>query len=225
MKQKLDTTIEENQLLKERVDVQSKDIKVLKGKMQAVLETNAHLTRRLDTVSEENRDMRNILITLLDNRDADVHVATVAFSAKLNGGLVQLGQHQTVGYHSVYTNIGNAYDSRHNHFIVPEKGVYLLSFTGVNVDGQGVYLEIVTNRNQIAIVYCSLTAHSMDSQTIVEVLEKGDVVWVRHGYGGPAQINGNDAYPYLHIPAAGLIEQWLLYDIKWEETDVVHEKV
>ncbi|XP_071177259.1 uncharacterized protein [Mytilus edulis] len=255
VKQKLDTTIEENQIFKERTDVQSKDIKSLKVKMQEVLETNTHLTERIDTVSEENRDMKNILNTLLENREADVHVpndngqnekeivtfssvnvpvlfrgdekvrnkkiqggnilstkymkekrlllnittdspgvSRVAFSAKLTGGVVQLGQHQTVGYNTVYTNIGNAYNSNHNHFIVPEKGVYLLSFTGMNVDGQMVYLEMVKNGEEIAIVYCSPKAHSMGSQTIVEVLEKGDIVWVRHGPGGPAQINGNDAY-------------------------------
>lgn len=67
MKQKLDTTFEENHLLKERVDIQSKDIK-------EVLETNAHLEERLDTVFEENRYLKNILITFLEDRDTDVHV-------------------------------------------------------------------------------------------------------------------------------------------------------
>ncbi|XP_063448417.1 uncharacterized protein LOC134727949 [Mytilus trossulus] len=255
VKQKLDTTIEENQLSKERTDVQSKDIKSLKRKMQEVLETNTHLTERIDTVSEENRDMKNILNTLLENREADVHVpngngqnekeivtfssvnvpvllrgdekvrhkkiqagnilstkymkekrlllnittdspavSRVAFSAKLTGGNVQLGHHQTVGYNTVDTNIGNAYDANHNNFIVPEKGVYLLSFTGMNVDGQNVYLEMMKNGKEIAIVYCSPKANSMGSQTIVEVLEKGDIVWVRHVHSGAVQINGNDPY-------------------------------
>lgn len=67
MKQKLDTTFEDNHLLKERVDIQSKDIK-------EVLETNAHLEERLDTVFEENRYLKNILITFLEDRDTDVHV-------------------------------------------------------------------------------------------------------------------------------------------------------
>ncbi|CAC5410359.1 C1QL [Mytilus coruscus] len=256
MKQKLDSTIEENHLLRERVDVQSKDIKALIGKMKVVLETNAHLTERLDTVSEENRDMKNILITLLEYKDADVNVSNnneqnenkmvsfssvnepvlfredeknkhantqggkilstkhmkgkrlllnslttespvisrVAFSAKLIGGHIQLGQHQTVGYNTVYTNIGNAYDSRFNHFIVPSKGVYLLSITGMNVSGQHVYLEMVKNGNQIAIVYCGDSGNNMGSQTIAEVLEKGDVVWVRDAYDGYETINGNDGY-------------------------------
>lgn len=121
-------------------------------------------------------------------------ISRVAFSAQLTGGSVQLGQHQTVGYNTVLTNIGNAYDFRYNHFIVPAKGVYLLSLTGMNVAGQHVYLEMVKNGKKIAFVYCSSNADSMGSQTIAVVLEKNDVVWVRHGYGGAAQINGNDAY-------------------------------
>ncbi|XP_063448415.1 uncharacterized protein LOC134727947 [Mytilus trossulus] len=254
MKQKLDTTIKDNILLKERVDVLSKDNSEI---MQVVLETNAHLTERFDAVSEETQTIKNILNTLLEERDCDVHIpnnneqnenemgrstsvsdqillrddeknihikthgdkklstkfknekrllqnsfttelpaiSRVAFSAQLTGGNVQLGQHQTVGYNTVLTNIGSAYDSRHNHFIVPAKGVYLLSFTGLNVSGDSIYLEMVKNGNQIALVYCSPTTNNMGSQMIVEVLEKGDVVWVRHhASGGPAQVDGINAY-------------------------------
>ncbi|CAG2227233.1 C1QL [Mytilus edulis] len=203
MKQKLDTTFEDNNLLKERVDIQSKDIK-------EVLETNAHLEERLDTVFEENRYLKNILITFLEDRDTDVHVpnnneqneneigvstsvsepvlfsdhskgrqaktqndkilpsefqkekrlflqdniltqlpAIIAFSVQLTGGHIQLGQQQTVGYNTVITNIGNAYDSGHNHFIAPIKGLYLLSFTGMNKDGPDFYLEMVKTETRL----------------------------------------------------------------------------
>jgi hypothetical protein len=62
--------------------------------------------------------------------------ARIAFYAVLTHDL-SLGQHQTVEYDKVITNVGNAYDSRHGHFISPVKGVYLMSFN----NKQEVYLR------------------------------------------------------------------------------------
>jgi hypothetical protein len=71
-------------------------------------------------------------------------VAKIAFYAVLTQDL-SLDQHQIVEYDKVITNVGNAYDSRHGHFSSPVKGVYMMSFTLMNVGGRPMDIEMVRN--------------------------------------------------------------------------------
>lgn len=93
-------------------------------------------------------------------------ISKIAFSAQIIWGHVLLGQKQSVVYNTVLTNIGNGYDPRHSHFIVPAKGVYLLSFNGMNVHAPDLYLEMVKNGDPIAAVYCASATSIMGSQMI-----------------------------------------------------------
>lgn len=104
----------------------------------------------------------------------------VAFSATLNHH-VTLGTHQAIQYDNVITNIGHAYDTRHGHFIVPFKGLYLISVTAYNYPGFNVFLELVRNNLVIASMYSygSGGAQSGLTETLILRLEKGDMVWVR----------------------------------------------
>ena len=74
-------------------------------------------------------------------------VARIAFYAGLTHD-VTLGQQQTVEYDKVITNVGNAYDSRHGHFISPVKGVYLMSFTLMNENGGIADIEMIKKRSK-----------------------------------------------------------------------------
>lgn len=125
--------------------------------------------------------------------DTPPTTSKVAFSVSLTHR-IQLGQHQVVEYDKVNTNVGNGYDIRHAHFIVPTRGVYLLSFTVMNVNGEYLYLEMVKNSEQIALVYGGQSDYNMGSETIVHLLEKGDVVWVRHTHDNTPTINGDDPF-------------------------------
>ena len=105
-------------------------------------------------------------------------ISKVAFSAILTTQLA-LGQHQTVEYDKVLTNIGNGYDSRHGHFTAPIKAVYLFSCSMMNKEGTSIHLEIVKNGIRVAELYGDDDDFSMATQVVIVLLEKGDMVWVR----------------------------------------------
>jgi hypothetical protein len=106
-------------------------------------------------------------------------ISKVAFSAILTTRLA-LGQHQLVEYDKVLTNIGNGYDSRHGHFTAPIKAVYLFSCIMMNMEGSSIHLEIVKNGIRRAHLYADDDDYSMATQVVIVLLEKGDMVWVRH---------------------------------------------
>ena len=106
-------------------------------------------------------------------------VPRIAFYAILTHDL-SLGQHQTVEYDKVVTNVGNAYNSRHGHFISPVKGVYLMSFTLMNKNGGDMEIEMVRNGVRVAHGYGDSTGYNMGTQVAIVILEKDDMVWVRH---------------------------------------------
>ena len=118
-------------------------------------------------------------------------VARIAFYAVLTRA-VSLGQQQTVEYNKVITNIGNAYDSRHGHFISPVKGVYLMSFTLMNVNGGIANIEMIKNGVSIALGYGDTGGDNMGTQVAIVMLEKGDMVWIRHAASATQTINGYD---------------------------------
>ncbi|CAC5410356.1 C1QL [Mytilus coruscus] len=121
-------------------------------------------------------------------------ITNVAFSVALTGGQILLGTHQVIEYNTVYTNIGNSYDVRHGHFIVPTTGVYLLSYTIMTSTDVEAYIEMVKNGVRISVVYCSTDGYDMNTQTTVQLMQRGDIVWIRHVNGGTPTLNGSGPY-------------------------------
>ena len=117
-------------------------------------------------------------------------VARIAFYAVLTHD-VSLGQHQIVEYDKVITNVGNAYDSRHGHFISPVKGVYLMSFTVMNNNGAEMYIEMVRNGVRVAYGYGDTRGYNMGTQVAIVILEKGDMSWMRHAYSTTQTLHGD----------------------------------
>lgn len=64
----------------------------------------------------------------------------------------------------------------------------------MNLKVEHLYLEMVKNSEKIAIVYVGQNYYNMGSETIVHLLEKGDVVWVRHDNSGTPTLYGGDAF-------------------------------
>ena len=117
-------------------------------------------------------------------------VAKITFCAVLTQDL-SLGQHQIVEYDKAITNVGNACDSRHGHFSSPVKGVYMMSFTLMNVGGGPMDIEMVRNGVRVAYGYSDTTGYSMGTQVAIVMLEKGDMVWVRHAPSSTEALRGN----------------------------------
>ena len=121
-------------------------------------------------------------------------ISKVAFSAILTTPLA-LGEHQIVEYDKVLTNIGNGYDSRHGHFTAPIKAVYLFSCSMMNIEGiSKVYLEIVKNGIRVAHLYSDEDDYSMATQVVIVMLEKGDMVWVRHSDTASSRLLNDGGY-------------------------------
>ncbi|VDI10555.1 Hypothetical predicted protein [Mytilus galloprovincialis] len=144
-----------------------------------MLKKNTHLQKRL---------LQDTFTT------ASPAITRVAFSVALTGGHVLLGTHQVIEYNKVYTNIGNSYDVRHGHFIVPTTGIYLLSFTIMTATDVTAYIEMVKNGVLISQVYSTNNRNEMDTQTTVHSLQRGDIVWIRHANGGTPTLNGSGPY-------------------------------
>ncbi|VDI50661.1 Hypothetical predicted protein [Mytilus galloprovincialis] len=127
----------------------------------------------------------------------------IAFSAAL-AHTVNLGQDQLVEYDKIVTNIGNGFDSRHSHFIAPVKGIYIFSACGFSQGSFASHLDIVKNGKAIGYLYTH--ADHMGTQVVVSILEKGDMVWVKHRHvydsTGNAVIYGATAEQFVTFSGA-----------------------
>ncbi|XP_021364553.1 complement C1q-like protein 3 isoform X1 [Mizuhopecten yessoensis] len=91
-----------------------------------------------------------------------------------------LGQHQTIDFDDVVTNVENGYDSRHGHFTAPVAGLY--SFTSnvlLTSHSRLMYLVIVKNGVIVGHLY-SNSGYDHGSRTVVLLLAIGDMVRVRN---------------------------------------------
>ncbi|XP_063420453.1 complement C1q-like protein 4 [Mytilus trossulus] len=190
------------------VTIQSK---LLEDKVNMILEENKDLNKLVRDMSQQindlereaqnrkyvytdtglkyavRKDKRLLMNGLVPQQETDI----VAFSATLNH-VVTLGTHQAIEYDNVITNIGHAYDARHGHFIVPFKGLYLISVTGYNSPAVNVFLELVRNSQVIFNMYSDGRGGGQSglTETLILSLDKGDMVWVR------GRSSGNDIYGF-----------------------------
>ncbi|VDI50722.1 Hypothetical predicted protein [Mytilus galloprovincialis] len=194
--------IEENKQLKSTVHKIEFDYKRLQNGYRKIVDTNNELRAEMHNIKgccshelQRNNSLTSFKRLLLNNGDADGQ--TVAFTAAVNRVLT-LGPNQAVQFEKIITNVGNAYDPRHGHMIVPVKGFYLISVTLFNKAEDSDYIELVKNGNPLVYFYEQAGRYSPMSQTIIVSLEKGDVVWVKnhdsasysghHLFGAPAEL-------------------------------------
>ena len=93
------------------------------------------------------------------------------------------------------TNIGQAYDPRHGHFIAPVNGMYLISASIMSVNAKSVHCYIVKNGAAVTALYGGVDDYQADTQTIVLDLQAGDMIWIIHSAGvDNEQINVYNSY-------------------------------
>ncbi|CAG2237959.1 C1QL [Mytilus edulis] len=194
--------IEENKQLRSTVHEIEFDYKRLQNGYCKLLDTNNELRAEMHNIKgccsheqQHDNSLTSFKRLLLNNVDADGQ--TVAFTAAVNR-LLTLGPNQAVQFEKIITNVGNAYDPRHGHMIVPVKGLYIISVTVFNKAADTEYIELVKNGNTLVHFYEQGGRYTPMSQTIIVSLEKSDVVWVRnhdsaaysghHLYGAPAEL-------------------------------------
>jgi hypothetical protein len=98
----------------------------------------------------------------------------LAFSAMLSD--VNLGQDQTVAYNNVITNIGRADDPQTGYFTFLVKDVYMFSASIFTLPDFQVHLHTVHNGKVITRLFSQNTGWNLRSQTIIVILEEGDIV-------------------------------------------------
>lgn len=82
----------------------------------------------------------------------------------------------------------NSFNANGNHeFIARVHGVYIFSYTILNMEGQSVINEIVKNDRPLAATKHDSDDYNMGSQTIIVELVHGDRVWIRLSTSTPIQ--------------------------------------
>jgi hypothetical protein len=99
----------------------------------------------------------------------------LAFSA-MSTTDVNLGQHRTVAYNNVITNIGGIYDPQTGYFTFLVKDVYMFSASIFTLPDLQVHLHTVHNSKVITRLFSQNTDWNLGSQTIIVILEEGDIV-------------------------------------------------
>merc|ERR1711971_985753 len=92
---------------------------------QTVADLRNTNTRLTNTISEMNATIQRL------DHGQMMGTQQIIFYAFLSTSK-ELGQDQTIEFDKVVTNVGNAYDSRHGHFIAPISGYYHFSATILN---------------------------------------------------------------------------------------------
>ena len=122
-------------------------------------------------------------------------IEKVAFSVGLTHN-VDLGFIQTIIYDRIYMNIGNGYNIAVGSFVVPKTGIYVLSYTALNIKGSDAYIEIVHNGVRMAITNLDSSGNNMGSQTIIAHLTEGDNVWIRNASSAGPKLMGRAQETY-----------------------------
>ena len=102
----------------------------------------------------------------------------------MDNHLLHAGVHQTVIFDVVVTNLGNAYNNHIGVFIAPVTGTYVFSTTLVSYNFDNAHAQFVVNGHTITNMYVSKgngdSGDDTTSQTIVLLLQKGDVVSIQN---------------------------------------------
>ncbi|XP_053387536.1 complement C1q tumor necrosis factor-related protein 3-like [Mercenaria mercenaria] len=150
--------------------------------------------------SEEFEQLQNTVSLL--QRKLDHHVSMnrpVAFTAGLTKTITNMGTKQQIVFDSVFTNVGNGYNTLNGHFTAPFSGVYAFFVVITNTPTHSCSVQLLRNGYFIGHVLAHTKAKStkdgnyLTSTLAVTVkLQRGDHVWVQNEYAFSAveQLDG-----------------------------------
>ncbi|KAH3730427.1 complement C1q tumor necrosis factor-related protein 3-like [Dreissena polymorpha] len=119
--------------------------------------------------------------------------APSAFTACVQGFDTNFGNHQTIIFEKVITNVGNAYNPNNGEFTAPISGVYAFHVSLMVFYQSETYFQIVKDGQLIDDMY--VDGHSTNELTTggefwVLQLNAGSQVWIRTGRAGD-RMHGN----------------------------------
>ncbi|KAK3608960.1 hypothetical protein CHS0354_026289 [Potamilus streckersoni] len=180
------TTILENV---DQADLEAVRIRLMEEKAKRLLVQNdvdvlmlqfEELKRRCDQRDNHVFDGNVTLVT---------HI--IAFTATLSADMPLVSE-QTVIFDNVKVNEGNCYDSSTGRFRAPFRGLYSFSVTVLTASSsQAVHCLIMKDKDEIGKVYSGVTGIETGSVTVVTMMDKGQVVFVKEYPGHRETVHGN----------------------------------
>ncbi|KAK3601559.1 hypothetical protein CHS0354_027795 [Potamilus streckersoni] len=117
--------------------------------------------------------------------------ASIGFTATLSKDTTHVLE-QTVIFDNVKVNEGNCYDSSTGRFRAPFRGLYIFSVTILKLSSTNVHLLIMKDNVEIGRVFSGTSLSDSGSVTVVTVMEKGQVSYVKEFSGNTETIHGDN---------------------------------
>ncbi|KAL3853092.1 hypothetical protein ACJMK2_016670 [Sinanodonta woodiana] len=118
-------------------------------------------------------------------------IAGIAFTATLSIETTHV-YGQTVIFDNVKLNEGNGYDSSTGRFRAPFRGFYFFSVTIVKSPSSEIHLLIMKDDVEIGRVFSGNAPSDSGSVTVVSVMEKGQVTYVKEKNTTPETMYGDN---------------------------------
>ncbi|KAL3853096.1 hypothetical protein ACJMK2_016674 [Sinanodonta woodiana] len=115
----------------------------------------------------------------------------IAFTATLSRETTHIYE-QTVIFDNVKLNEGNCYDSSTGRFCAPFRGLYMFSVTILKILSTHVNVLIMKDDVEIGRVFSGVTQSDSGSVTVVTVMEKGQVTYVKEMTHSPQTMHGDN---------------------------------
>ncbi|KAL3853093.1 hypothetical protein ACJMK2_016671 [Sinanodonta woodiana] len=115
----------------------------------------------------------------------------IAFTATLSRETTHIYE-QTVIFDNVKLNEGNCYDSSTGRFRAPFRGLYMFSVTLLKNLNTHVNVMIMKDDVEIGRVFSGVTQSDSGSVTVVTVMEKGQVAYVKEMTHSPQTMLGDN---------------------------------
>ncbi|KAL3853102.1 hypothetical protein ACJMK2_016679 [Sinanodonta woodiana] len=115
----------------------------------------------------------------------------IAFTATLSRETTHVYE-QTVIFDNVKLNEGNCYDSSTGRFRAPFRGLYIFSVTMLKISSTNVHLLIMKDNVEIGRVFSGTSTSDSGSVTVVTVMEKGQVAYVKEMSASPETMHGDN---------------------------------
>ncbi|KAL3853097.1 hypothetical protein ACJMK2_016675 [Sinanodonta woodiana] len=115
----------------------------------------------------------------------------IAFTATLSRETTHVYE-QTVIFDNVKLNEGNCYDSSTGQFRAPFRGLYIFSVTMLQISSTHVHLLIMKDNVEIGRVFSGTSTSDSGSVTVVTVMEKGQVAYVKEMLTSPETMHGDN---------------------------------
>ncbi|WAR11851.1 C1QL4-like protein [Mya arenaria] len=168
-------------------DIQPK----LTGEEFSVLQEELNVLKELiETQGQEINELKTIGLTGLQ-------LGPIAFSAKLDRTVSQIGIGQKLIFNDVMTNVGNAYNVHAGVFTCPRAGLYLFSyFIGKGRTGQA-WFRLMKNGIVINGAVADSVSRFHDTQggnVAVLHLKIRDSVYVESFHQNSAQVSGDNGF-------------------------------